>query len=260
METQNICVNCKSEIALNFCPKCGQRKFKRIDAKYLKEEVQYALLHTNKGFFYTVKKLLQNPGKTAREFIEGNRVNHYKPILLAFVLSGISTFISYKILKMGEVLSEYMHQSAGLSTDELNGMMSSISSYMSIIILFLIPFFAVTTKIIYGRWGQNYFEHVIMNAFFYSLYSLFSILIIFPILYFFRENPSQFVVITYASILVTPLLFTWFLKGFYPDKSFGQIILKVIFTYILIFISYMLFSISVGVIYFINHKIPVPQP
>jgi len=248
METQNTCVNCKSEIALNFCPNCGQKKYRRIDAQYLKDEIQYAVLHTNKGFFYTLKNLLKNPGRTTREFIDGNRVNHYKPILLAFVLSGISTFISYKILKMGEVLGDFFNKQTGVSADEMNGIMTSMSSYLSIIVLFLLPFFAGVTRIVFGKWGHNYFEHVVMNAFFYSLYSLYTLILVFPVLYFFRENSTHFVVLTYASMLLNPFLFILFFKGFYPEKSLGKIISKAVLVFFLIVIGYLCFSIVIGII------------
>ena len=91
---ENNCKNCGAIVSSNFCGDCGQKNFHRIDKKYLTDELQYIFLHTNKGFFYSIKKILRNPGKTAKEFIEGSRVNHYKPIMLTFLLSGISTFIS----------------------------------------------------------------------------------------------------------------------------------------------------------------------
>lgn len=56
------------------------------------DEIQYTFLHTNKGLLYSIKHILKNPGNTAREFIDGNRVNHYKPILLTFLLGGIAGF------------------------------------------------------------------------------------------------------------------------------------------------------------------------
>ena len=104
---EDNCKNCETLITGNFCSNCGQKKYKRIDRKYLIDELQYTVLHTNKGFFYSVKKILRNPGKTAKEFIEGSRVNHYKPILLTFLLIGISTFISFKFLDTTRMMKEY---------------------------------------------------------------------------------------------------------------------------------------------------------
>ena len=100
---EDNCKNCGTLITGNFCSNCGQKKYKRIDKKYLIDEFQYTVLHTNKGFFYTVKNLFKNPGKTTREFIDGNRVNHYKPILLAFVLTGISTFLAFKVIGINDM-------------------------------------------------------------------------------------------------------------------------------------------------------------
>jgi hypothetical protein len=102
-ESINNCQNCNNPIEVNFCSNYGQKKYKRIDKKYIWDEVQYTTIHTNKGFLYSIKKILKNPGKAAKEFIEGNRVNHYKPIALAFILSGISGFISYKIIHLNDL-------------------------------------------------------------------------------------------------------------------------------------------------------------
>jgi Protein of unknown function (DUF3667) len=112
---ENNCQNCNHVIVENFCSNCGQKKYKRIDKKYVLDEIQYTLLHTNKGLFYSIKKLLKNPGKTAREYIDGNRVNHYKPILLIFLLSGISAFISYKVLGFAEVMADFYSKSSNNS-------------------------------------------------------------------------------------------------------------------------------------------------
>ena len=94
------CLNCNNPVIENFCSNCGQKKYKRIDKKYIWDEIQYTVFHTNKGLLFSVKNILKNPGKTAKEFIDGNRVNHYKPILLVFVLSGIATLVSFKVLNL----------------------------------------------------------------------------------------------------------------------------------------------------------------
>jgi hypothetical protein len=56
---EDNCKNCGTLITANFCSNCGQKKYKRIDKKYLIDELQYTVLHTNKGFFYSVKKFLE---------------------------------------------------------------------------------------------------------------------------------------------------------------------------------------------------------
>src|SRR5690554_6051963 len=217
---ENNCLNCNQPITGNFCANCGQKKHKRIDRKYLIDELQYTVLHTNKGLFYTIKNLIKNPGKTTREFINGNRVNHYKPILLVFLLSTISTFIMYKMIGMGEVMERYYSESKMDFVNEQNEFMTWLSNYIPVLMLLLIPFFAMLTKISFRKWGHNYYEHFVMNAFFLSLYSTLTIIFVYPVMYFLKGNPSLFLTLsTITTFLGTPFLLVWFFIGFYQEKD-----------------------------------------
>ena len=245
--SDTICKNCEQVIDQNFCANCGQKKYKRIDRKYLMDEVQYLAIHTNKGFFYSIKNILKNPGKTAHEFIVGNRVNHYKPIGLAFILSGLSTFISFKFLNFKEMMAQ-SYQQMGIPEQTENPILAWITSYMSLFSLALLPIFAIFTYLVFRKWGQNFFEHIVMNAFFQCYYTLFTILLIYPLLYFFRDNASLFLNTTLISTLVVPLLLMWFYKGFYPEKPWLNIILKVILFFALFGISYFVIALCLGII------------
>lgn len=69
------CLNCGKSIEENYCGNCGQKRFSRIDRKYIFSELENTVLQTNKGFLFSVKSILKNPGKTAKEFINGSRIN-----------------------------------------------------------------------------------------------------------------------------------------------------------------------------------------
>lgn len=45
-ENTNKCLNCGHEISLNFCPNCGQKKYKRIvkNIYAMKFNIQYYIL------------------------------------------------------------------------------------------------------------------------------------------------------------------------------------------------------------------------
>lgn len=245
------CQNCSNIITENFCSACGQKKYKRIDRKYIWDEMQYTMLHANKGFFYSVKNILRNPGKTAREFIEGNRVNHYKPILLAFLLSGISAFISFKIIGLNEIMGTY-YSSQHMNSEFMNDYMTFSSSYSSIIMLLLIPIFAVLTKIAFWKWGHNYHEHVVMNAYILSFYLLFNILILYPLMYIFKNDVSFVVPMASFSMVTIPFILTWFFKKFYSDRPLKSIIGRVLITLGLTVFSsilLMIFAVIGGFIY-----------
>lgn len=239
------CQNCNEIITGSFCSNCGQKKYKRIDKKYIWDEIQYTVIHTNKGFLYSVKNILRNPGKTARQFIDGNRVSHYKPILLVFVLSGVATFISYKVLNLKEVMAAYFAQQH-LDSNLMGDMMSLMSSYTSVLMLLLVPFFALTTKIAFRKWGHNYYEHVVMNAYILAFYTLVSIVLVYPVMYIFRHSPDTFFNITQFSFLLVPVMLVWFFKEFYKDKPLKSTVIKIVWVMVLTFFGYlilMLFAI-----------------
>jgi hypothetical protein len=222
------CKNCNEIITSNFCINCGQKKYKRIDRKYIFDEIEYTFLHVNKGLLFSAKNILKNPGKTAKEFIDGNRVNHYKPILLAFVLSGISTFISLKFLGYKEIMSSaYSKQQPG--AEFMSSYMEFITNYSSFVSMLFIPFFALTTKIAFRRWGHNYYEHVVMNAYFLSFYTLLNIIFLYPVLFFFRHSSASLVMtIALYFMSLIPFLLVWFFKEFYNDKPLKSVILRVL--------------------------------
>lgn len=246
----NSCLNCNATVEENYCPNCGQKKFKRIDKTYILEELQYTVLHTNKGFLYSIKRIIKNPGTTAREFIEGKRVKHYKPILLVFVLSGISSFIAYKFLGLTEMMTaHYATATSNVSSQFLTKYLSFLSSFTSLLLLLSLPLLGIITKLCFRTWGQNYYEHVVMNAYILAYYLLCCILIVYPIIYIFKNNPSTAIAISNSSLLLIPIILVWFYKNFYTHKSLLKIILKVLFSVLgLILLSYLILIFIIAII------------
>lgn len=253
-----ICQHCNNDIDANFCSNCGQKRYKRIDKKYVLDEVQYVLVHTNKGFLYSVKNIIKSPGKTAHNFIIGDRVNHYKPLLLVFLLSSIATFLGYKVLNMNEMMSASFAEQH-INSAFMNDVMALLSSYTSFLYLLLIPLFALCTKIAFSNWGQNYYEHIIMNSYIISFYMIFSIVIVYPILYFFKSDPHTFLQISLASTLAIPVIIIWFFKHFYAHKSITTIIWRSLFSVVLAAVAYFILIMIAMVGGFIYAAIKGPE-
>ncbi|MEZ0005583.1 hypothetical protein ABH942_000940 [Flavobacterium sp. 28YEA47A] len=253
---ENNCLNCNQPITENFCSNCGQKKYKRIDRKYLIDEIQYLAVHTNKGFFYSLKNVARNPGKTAKKFIEGDRVNHYKPILLAFVLSGISAFLSFKVIKYGTIMEQYMQQVYGSEINRampwMHDSMTFLTTYSAATMLLLIPLASLVTALAFRKWGENYYEHVIMNTYILIYYTILSIVIFFPISYLLKDSsPHVFMTFTmFTAFLPFPFIMVMFYKGFYTEKSIGNIILRVLLAIGIGCLIYfiLIFSITISMI------------
>lgn len=221
----STCLNCGTDIPDNFCSNCGQKKYKRIDRKYIWDEVQYTTIHMNKGFLYSIKNTLKNPGKTARIFVDGNRVNHYKPIALAFLLSGISAFVAFKFIGLNELLNAY--QDERVRNMDVNKSINSFNqSYNAFIVLLLIPFFALLTRLSFKSWGHNYYEHVVMNAYIISYYTILNLIIAYPLMYIFKDSPSVIITISTLSMLSFLIILPYFFKEFYAEHPFKKVLLK----------------------------------
>ena len=124
-------------------------------------------------------------------------------------------------------MSDYFSQQH-MNSNFMNDLMSFLSSYNSFLMVFLIPLFALTTKIAFRKWGHNYYEHIVMNAYILSFYTLVSIIIVYPIMFFFRHSTSTFFNITQFSLLLVPIILVWFFREFYKDKPLKSIIIKVL--------------------------------
>ena len=91
-----------------------------------------------------------------------------------------------------------------------------------------IPFFALASKICFKKWKHNYYEHIVMNAFFYSTYTIYSIVFTYPILYFTQDNFVVTGLISLLSVFGLPFLLTWFFKEIYNTKPLGDVILRIL--------------------------------
>lgn len=253
MENKECC-NCANTKVENYCAVCGQKKYRRIDRKYLIEELQYTFLHVNKGFLYSIKCIIKNPGKTAKEFIDGHRVNHYKPILLAFLLAGISSFVSLKMLNLDEImLNSYNTPGQQAAKQQMSDFMNFASNYNSFLMMLFIPLVALFTKLAFNSKGHNYYEHVIMNTFGQSAYLLLMILVFYPIFFFLKDTPGTIISLSFFSYLLVPILMYWFYKNVYADMSSGSIILRILAILGLGIISYIVIIIIAVIVIVIKN-------
>ena len=83
------CANCDRTIDgadQKFCPACGQpTPAHRIDWHFLGHELEHSVLHMDRGIFYSLKHLILRPGHFIRDYIEGRRARHVKPLMLIMI-------------------------------------------------------------------------------------------------------------------------------------------------------------------------------
>jgi hypothetical protein len=241
----SLCKNCTHTFEGNFCANCGQKTTtKRLDWQYVYDELKYTFLHVNNGLLFTAKQLYIRPGIMVREFIEGKRVKHYKPILMVFVLAGIMG-LALHYLKLEKLVSNYNSGNPEVTAKTFRW----ISSHYTIVELLLLPIISLASWISFRKWGYNYIENVIINSFATSQRLLFSIAS-FPILYLLQEKS-----IYLKNIIQLPeyLLTIWLYWQLYQDKSIKQRIVRLfLFGVAVLFIF--LTAIILGVVGYLAYE------
>jgi hypothetical protein len=185
------CLNCNSKLNGQFCSNCGQSsETKKINFHYLWHDIQHGLLHFDKGILYTTKELFTRPGNSIREFLNGKRVNHFKPISLVIILAGIYSLLSH-FFELNLLSNYYELNGSGKGTEHLKSVMDSLSNWISnhysILSLIQIPIFSLGTYICFKQVKYNYIEHLIINSFI-SAQKLILHIATFPIYYWLNKT------------------------------------------------------------------------
>jgi hypothetical protein len=135
---------------------------------FLIHDVQHGLLHLDKGFFYTVKELFKRPGHAIREYIEGKRVSHFKPISLILVLAGTYGLLSHFFHI--DILSDTMNvNGTSKGAEELRKIYLEMSDWVAghyaLVSLITLPIYAFGTFISFRKQGYNFVEHLVLNSY-----------------------------------------------------------------------------------------------
>lgn len=208
------CKNCNTILIGNYCHHCRQKADTgRIDKHYLWHELQHGVLHIDKGILYSVRQLFTRPGHAIREYIQGKRVNHFKPVALLFMLAAIYALLNHWFpVPDNETKTEIQTVKVydnGYKKGEFEELADK--KYPFWFFIFQTSFIALGTYIIFKKKGYNYFEHFILNVFVAS-----QVLIIGIISYPLEFFPQ------YKTIDIIPAIFLgiWTFSQFFEATNF----------------------------------------
>ncbi|MDQ7947526.1 MAG: DUF3667 domain-containing protein [Pedobacter sp.] len=219
--SDNHCKNCQITGQGNFCSSCGQIYLvKRLTLSGLAHEVFHFFTHVDKGFLYTLKSLVQSPGKMQKDYVDGHRARHQKPFSMFFLCATIAALIYYWT---NLVLMNYFN--AGDSKEA-----SFFHQYMVILQVVMAPVYSLIIYLTFYRSRYNYAETVIL-----ILYNLSLILIVSSLLQLIKLIVPDFET-RYLELPIVALYNIWTNIKFYDQERKSVTFVKTIFSTALCFL------------------------
>ena len=182
MHDNSHCINCALAVAgpgQKFCPGCGQpTPAHRIDWHFLGHELEHSVLHMDRGILYSLRQLMLRPGRLMRDYIDGRRGNHVKPLLLIMV-SAAAVVLLNRFFAGGMLMDAGTPVGAAGSLER--GLMASaaaaryiiasqtvagwVDAHFAAFTLALLPLEAWVLRLVFGRYGRlNYPEWLVVTA------------------------------------------------------------------------------------------------
>jgi Protein of unknown function (DUF3667) len=259
---QNICKNCENQYKGKFCSACGQSSdTHEINLKYFLHDIQHGIFHFEKGFLYTIKRLIVAPGSTIRNFIQGKRALIIKPIAFVFLISTLYVLLAHN-LKVETNLEQFFSgfsdgtQNAGGKSLSFIILVSSVLNFLqnhyAFSSLMLIPIYSLTTFLSFRKSGGDYMHHVVINCYLTGLITFVRIIPL-PIYLIGSKSISDF--IENALIIISFLLTYWFFHAYYNKNSFLKNLFNVVKSYILVLLFFVVLVFVAGLVQGILEKI-----
>lgn len=250
--TENFgqCANCGEQLHGKHCHKCGEKKISKDDltVKNFIGQTIDIFTHFDSKIFKSLILLLKKPGFLVSENIEGRRVKYAKPIQLFFIINIIYFFfLSYLDVGFDAVTnrsSEHMdnllygHIATSLVNEKIkeknipfeeydNNFYDEIYIESKLLIIFMIPIFALWFKLIYRKQKILYYEHLVFSTYFFCFILLFYTFIlnavVYPVIY--KTPLSNYIepVISYDTLELVAEIIVLILAAVYLFFSIRQV-------------------------------------
>jgi hypothetical protein len=254
------CLNCGTLLTAddNYCPTCGQKTdTHRLSMKHIWHDIRHALTHADKGFFFTLKELLLQPGTVAREYMAGKRKKYFNPFSLLVVILGIQ-LIANGIFRpysqetfTPEPTPTIQHsESKRMKFEKITGrrkeMAEFVDHHTNIVLFVSTPFLAFIMWLFYRK-RYNYAEHLSALAYVNAFLSALTILVFGPLLYFLPGQSLKQA--AYFTMLGTHVLYLSYMYYGFIGYTTANGYFRALGASIVALIAWAIFSGAVGIIY-----------
>src|SRR6187431_2004260 len=234
------CKNCHQTFKGHYCSNCGQTaETHPINLHFLWHDIQHGLFHFDNGISYTAKQLFTRPGHSIREFLEGKRIKHFKPISLVMVLATAYVALIH-LLHIDLIVKP-----SGPVTDGANINAEKIAEWLqehfAWITLAFIPIHTIGTTIAFRKQAYNFFEYFILNTY-KAAQKLYISLLFIPIFYYYSGTPGIYTV-TKIILFIDFVLYFWTNAQFFNQLSKTKTFFLTLLTHIIFWFIVLIFAV-----------------
>jgi hypothetical protein len=154
------CLNCGTPLTGKYCNNCGQKAdTHRISTRhFVMHDLLHGALHIEKGLFFTILQVFKHRGRTALDYIAGQRIRYYNVFYLSLILLSLNILAVF-----------YKHKLHPDTIIKRSGSVSSLYEFTAVnikfIILTFIPLMALNMLLLFRRKKHNYAEHMVAAGF-----------------------------------------------------------------------------------------------
>ena len=201
------CLNCAAPVPERYCGRCGQdaHHTHRLTMAHMLHDIPHSVWHVDKGILYSIRTIITRPGRTIRAYLAGQRIDHFRPLSLLLVVTGVYAFLlSVLHIDMYPPRPDFMPEAAWQMQ---KSMMGPVFKYMSWYYVALVPMLAAFARLFLRRGGYNYAECLVIVAFVMAICNFLTLLSL-PAAYVLSDTPDILKVHSFTSA-VTLGYTTW---------------------------------------------------
>ena len=214
----DTCKNSNEPVNGNYCPNCGKTaNLKRIDGRYIIHEIASAF-NAERGWLYTLKKMLISPGESVRRYITEDRSRFVKPVAFVIITSLIYTLVSnFFHIDANEFQTQLSGETEALILPTQVLLINWTIDYNGYATLIVGLFMALWVKLFFRKSGYNLFEIFVLFCYISGFVSLFSSI-------FFIIQGVTSLNLIYLTMLISTIYYTWSTGQFFNGKKAGSYI------------------------------------
>lgn len=244
------CKNCTHQFEGNFCNSCGQSSHTHeINLHFVAHEIQHGIIHVDRGFFYTIRELFTRPGDTIRAYIDGKRVEHFKPLTFLLIVSTVYAFLSHFLNDdtfIDSAIKGFKSVPNSKNSTNTDLVVDWIVAHYAYSTVLIIPLSSLASYIAFIKAKYNYFQHLVLNTFQTGQVTVFHIVYLFLNYLINRNKPNY--ASDYIEISIGFLLTCWTYYQFFNTMSGPKKLVLVAVNYLLFFLLIMVLFVSVALI------------